>query len=251
MRKRDALSIVENPVRSNIIMRLDQAGKAAYSDLLDSAGVIGILDSRGNFNYHLNFLLQNSIVVKDGVVYRLTDKGRAIAQFVKEVNLFWKKIEPKLRGGHVSIFSYAEEFERETGIKMQKKVAKRCARAHRIGEIMDEKSVVCLFDEEKCEDKFFSNHEEIQIVDLKLCVKETEWKNEKRHLYVFGHPDLTYLLSPYYLGSVLSYLQHSFGEAHIFANMKKPMPFLLRAKKLQERYEGPALMIAPVILKDH
>mgnify|MGYP001084240493 CR=1 FL=1 len=117
MRKRDVLSIVENPVRSDIIMRLDEAGKAAYSDLLDSAGIIEVLDSRGNFNYHLNFLLENSIVVKEGIVYRLTDRGRAIAQFVKEVNHVWNQIEHKLRGGYMDIVGYAEEFERETGIK--------------------------------------------------------------------------------------------------------------------------------------
>jgi len=103
LRKRDVLSIVEIPVRSSIILRLDEASKAAYSDLLDSAGVIEVLDSRGNFNYHLNFLLENSIVVKEGMVYRLTDKGRAVAKFVKEVNQIWKKVEPKLRGGDMDL----------------------------------------------------------------------------------------------------------------------------------------------------
>ena len=66
------------PVRSKIITRLYEAGKAAYSDLLDSAGLTEVLDSRGDFNYHLNFLLQNSIATKDGVVYHLRDRGRAI-----------------------------------------------------------------------------------------------------------------------------------------------------------------------------
>jgi len=247
LRKRDILSIVEIPVRSNIIMHLDEAGKAAYSDLLDSAGLIEVLDSRGNFNYHLNFLLENSIVVKDGVVYRLTDKGRAIAQFVKEVNHVWKQIEPRLRGDYMSIVSYAEEFEKETGIKMRKTVEKRKLKG-RIEIVTEEKSVIGLVDEEKCEDEFFSDYEEIQIAGLKLCVEEAEWNNEKHTLYVFGHPDLTYHLSPHYSGAVLLYLQRNFGEAHIFADKKKPMPFMLRAEKLRERYQGPALMIAPVAL---
>lgn len=248
MKMKDALSIVENTVRCNIIMRLDEAGKAAYSDLLDAAGIVGILDSRGNFNYHLNFLLQNSIVIKNGLTYRLTDKGQAIAQFVKEVNLNWKQIEPKLRGDYVSILNCAEEFEKETGIKMQKTTAKRKLK-ERIEIITDEKSVICLLDEEKCKDEFFKNYEEIQTEDLRLQVKEATCKNEKHNLYIFGLPDLTYHLSPYYLGSVLQYLQTNFDEAHLFADKNQPMPFLLRAKKLQERYEGPAFMIAPVILE--
>ena len=250
MRKRDILSIVEIPVRSNIILRLDEAGKAAYSDLLDSAGLMEVLDSRGNFNYHLNFLLENSIVVKDGVVYRLTDRGRAIAQFVKEVNQIWQQIQPKLGGGYMDIVGYAEEFEKEIGIKMHKTVEKRKLK-ERIEMVMDEKSVIGLLNEEKCEDEFFSNYEEIGIKDLKLCVEVREDKEKgwpKCIHYVFGHPDLTYHLSPYYLGSVLLYLQKNFGEAHLFADKKKPMPFMLRAKKLRERYEGPAFMIAPVVL---
>jgi len=247
LRKRDVLSIVEIPIRSNIVLRLDEAGKAAYSDLLDSAGPIEALDSRGNFNYHLNFLLDNSIVAKDGVVYRLTDKGQAVAQFIKEVNRVWNQVEPKLGGGFVSIVSYAEEFERETGIKMHKTLEKRKLKG-RIETIMDEKNVVCLLNEGQCEDEFFGDYEEIEISDTKLCVDEVEEKDGKHNLYVICHPELPYRLSPHYLGAVLRYLQKNFGEAHIYADKKKPMPFMLRAKRLQERYEGPAFMIAPVIL---
>jgi len=43
----------------------------------------------------------------------------------------------------------------------------------------------------------------------------------------------------------------NFGEAHLFADKKKPMPFMLRAKRLGERYEGPAFLIAPVVLDKH
>ena len=247
MRKRDVMSIVEIPARRDIILRLEEAGRAAYSDLLDSAGVIEVLDSRGNFNYHLSFLLENSIVVKEGVIYRLTDKGRTVAQFIKEVDSIWNQIEPKLRGGYMSIVSYAEEFEKEVGIKMNKKIAERKLKG-RIEMVTDEESVISLLNEEKCEDIFFSDYEEIQIDGMKLCVQETECDKEKHMLYIFGSPDLTYHLSPYYLGSVLLYLQKSFGEAHIYADRKKPMPFMLRAKKMYERYEGPAFMIAPVVL---
>ncbi len=248
MRKRDVLSIVEIPVRCNIIMRLDDAEKAAYSDLLDSTGDKEVLDSRGNFNYHLNFLLENSIIVKEGAVYRLTDKGRAIAQFAKEVNRVWNQTEPKLRGGYMSIIGYAEEFEKETGIRMHKAVEKRKLK-NRVEMVMDEKQVLGILDEAQCEDEFFSSYEEIQMADMKLCVEVREDKNSKKqNCYPLGHPDLTYHLSPYYLGATLIYLQKNFGEAHLFADKKKPMPFILRAKKLEERYEGPGFVIAPVIL---
>lgn len=95
------MSIVESDVRSDTIMRLYEAGKAAYSDLLDSAGVTDVLGSRGNFNYHLNYLLDNSLVVKEGMVYKLTDKGRAMARFIGEVKASWKEIDPKLQ--HLSL----------------------------------------------------------------------------------------------------------------------------------------------------
>ena len=62
------MSIVESDVRSDTIMRLYEAGKAAYSDLLDSAGVTDVLGSRGNFNYHLNYLLDNSLVAKNDLL---------------------------------------------------------------------------------------------------------------------------------------------------------------------------------------
>jgi len=107
--------------------------------------------------------------------------------------------------------------------------------------------VVCPLDEDRYEDEFFKDYEEIQIDGLKLFVDESTWNNERHSNCVLGHPDLTYRLSPYYSGSVLRYLQRTFNEAHIFADKKKPMPFMVRAKGLKERYEGPAFMIAPVI----
>ena len=248
MRKRDVLLIVENPVRSNIILRLDEAGKAAYSDLLDSAGLVEVLDSRGNFNYHLNFLLESSIVIKEGMVYRLTDRGRAIARFIREVNRLWEKVEPKLRGSYKDIVSYAQEFEKEVGIRMNRKISEIKLKG-KIEIVMDERSVIGILDEERCEDEFFRGYEEIRISDMNFDIVTREDKDGKEsHHYVLGHPDLSYHLSPHYFGSVLLYLQRNFGEAHLYAEKKKPMPFMLRAKKIGERYEGPAFMIAPIIL---
>ena len=186
LRKREVLSIVENPVRSNIILRLDEAGKAAYSDLLDSAGVMEALDSRGNFNYHLYFLLENSIVLKEGMVYRLTDKGRAVAHFAEEVNQILGKVEPELRDGYMDIVSYAEEFEKEMGIRINKKVAERKLKG-RIEMVMDEKSVIGLLNEEKCGDGFFKDYEEIQIPDMKFDVEVRKDKNGKNSISCSRH----------------------------------------------------------------
>lgn len=245
LRKRDVLSIVENPVRSNIIIRLTKAGKAAYSDLLDSAGPIEALDSRGNFNYHLNFLLENRIIQKEGMVYRLTDKGQAIAQFLREVDQAWKEIEIKMRGDHMSIVGYAEEFEKETGIKMQKAIGERKLKG-RVGMIHDETNVIGILDEDECEDEFFGGYIEIPIDELKFYVDESEWKGEKHNLYVLGHTSFAYRVSPRLFGSVLQYMQRNYDEAHLLADVVKPMPFMIRAKTLHERYDGPAFMIAPI-----
>jgi DNA-binding transcriptional ArsR family regulator len=93
LNKSDVLSIVVDPTRNKIIRRLDEAGKAAYSDLLDSADYVRYLTSTGNFNYHLSFLLKNSVIVKEGVVYKLTSRGREIARFVKDVDQMWSELE--------------------------------------------------------------------------------------------------------------------------------------------------------------
>jgi hypothetical protein len=36
----------------------------------------------------------------------------------------------------------------------------------------------------------------------------------------------------------------------LFGDKKKPMPFISRARKWEERYEGPAFVIAPIVLED-
>jgi len=72
------------------------------------------LTSTGNFNYHLNFLLENSVITKDGIVYKLTKKGLEIARVLKDVDQNWNKLESTLRGERMSTFSCAEQFEEET-----------------------------------------------------------------------------------------------------------------------------------------
>ena len=156
-------------------------------------------------------------------------KERVALSDWKSFDLYLKKRD-KLR-------SYAEEFEKETSIKMPKTIVKD---ENFDNMIMDDTKIIGLYDGKICQKEFFSNYEEILIEDLKLYVTDEK-------LYVYGHPNLTYYAQAYYLKSILDYLQRNFGEAHLFANKNKPMPILLRAKKIQLTYEGPAFLVAPLL----
>jgi len=243
LRKSDVLSIVVDPTRNKIIRRLDEAGKAAYSDLLDSAEHVRHLTSTGNFNYHLNFLQENQVIAKEGIVYKLTEKGREIAGFLKDIDQKWNKLEPTLRGEKMSISGWAERFEEETGTKMQKSSSK----FHEIELILDEKRVLGLIDQEDCNTEFFKDYEPLRVEDCKLCVIRSEKEAEKCAELVLGHPNLKYYISPQLLSQVHQFLSTHFTDAHIYMVQKKPFPFLLRAAELGRDYEGCAFLIAPCV----
>lgn len=248
MNKRDMFSILVDQTKNKILRRLDQAEKAAYSDLLDSVEGIRHLTSTGTFNYHLNFLLENSVIVKDGIVYKLTKRGREIVNFVKDVDQMWHKLEPKIRGERMSIFSCAEQFEEETGIKMEKKASK----FHGIDLIMDVRKVIGLIAEEDCEKDFFRNYKPIQVEGFELCLRECrkemrEGEQKGKKELAFSHPDLKYHLSPEMLGALHRYLESKFGETHIYALKEKPCPFLFRAREIGTHYDGCAIIVAPIV----
>ena len=236
-------SIIVDPTRNSIIRRLSEAGKAAYSDLLDSADYVRHLTSTGTFNYHLNFLLENSVIVKDGIVYKLTKKGLEIARFVKDVDVIWNKLESTLRGERMSIFGFAEQFEEETGTKMQKVTSK----FHGIDLITDEGRVIGLIAQEDCNKEFFAQYDPIAIEDFKLCLKECEKKGKRAKELVVSHPDLEYHLSIQMLGVVYQFLENNFGEAHVFVVKEKPHPFLFRAADMGKDYDGCAFIVAPCV----
>jgi len=243
MRKSDVLSIVADPTRNKIVRRLEEAGKAAYSDLLDSAEHVRHLTSTGNFNYHLNFLLENSVVVKDGIVYKLTEKGREVARFLKDIDQMWNKLESTLRGESISLLSWAEQFEEETRIKMQKATLK----FHGFELISDERRVIGLFAQEDCRKEFFKEYQPLKLEDCNLGIRESEKETEKCTELVVGHPDLEYYISPQMLSVVHQFLSNHFKETHVFAVKKKPYPFLLRAAEMGRDYNGCAFIIAPVV----
>lgn len=243
LRKSDVFSIIVDPTRNSIIRRLSEAGKAGYSDLLDSAEYVRHLTSTGTFNYHLNFLLANSVIVKEGIVYKLTKKGLEVAKFVKDVDQIWNKLELTLRGERMSIFSFAEQFEEETGTRMQKVTSK----FHGMDLITDERKVIGLIAQEDCNKEFFAQYDPITIEVFKLCLKECEKKGKRGKELVVSHPDLEYHLSIQMLGVVYQFLENNFGEAHVFAVKKKPYPFLFRAAEMGKDYDGCAFIVAPVV----
>ena len=243
MRKSDVFSIVADSTRNKIIRRLDEAGKAAYSDLLDSAEHVRHLTSTGNFNYHLNFLIENSVITKEGIVYKLTEKGREIAKFLKEVDLMWNKLEPALRGEKISISSWANRFQDETGVKMQKTGSK----FHGTELVSDERKVIGLIAQEDCNTEFFKDYKPISVQDCRLFIRRSEKESDKCSELVVGHPALNYYISPQLLGIVYEFLSNNFAEAHVFALKEKPYPFLLRATELGKDYDGCAFLIAPIV----
>jgi hypothetical protein len=243
LKKGDALSIVADATRNKIVRRLEEAGKAAYSDLLDTVEHVRHLTSTGNFNYHLNFLLENSVITKDGVVYKLTGKGREIAKFLKDVDQLWNKLEPILGGEKMSIFNWVEQFEEETGTKMQKDVLK----FHGMELVTDERKVIGLIAEEECRKEFFNEYEPISVENCELRIKQSEKESEKCSELVVSHPDLEYYISPRLLGIVHQFLETHFNQVHIFAVKKKPYPFLFRAADITKNYSGCAFIVAPVV----
>ena len=240
LRKDDVFSIAVDPTRSRIIKRLEEAGKAAYSDLLDSVDNVRHLTSTGNFNYHLDFLLKNSVIMKDGVVYRLTEKGQEIARFSQDVDQLWSKLEPRLRGESMSIFSCAERFEKETGTKM----LKTSRSFHGMDLVSDEKRVIGIIAQEDCRKDFFASYQPLRFEDFKLCVKSCK---DEGSMLVLAHPELGYHLSVQMFGIVCQFLEGNFGEAYMSAMKKKPYPFLFRAAEIGKDYDGCAFIVAPCV----
>ena len=242
LRKDDVFSIAVDPTRNKIIKRLEEARKAAYSDLLDSVDAVRHLTSTGNFNYHLDFLLKNLVIIKDGTVYRLTDDGREIARFIKDVDQSWFKLEPKLQGESISIFSCAERFEKETGTKM----LRTSASFHGMDMISDERKVIGIIAQEDCRKEFFASYEPLEVEHFKLLVKKG--CKDEGNMLTLAHPDLKYYVSPAMLSQVYQFLEEDFGgEAHIFAVKEKPYPLLFRAAAMENDYNGCAFMVAPCL----
>ncbi|NHJ85295.1 MAG: hypothetical protein FK734_07520 [Asgard group archaeon] len=223
MKKSELFSLITNPIRNSIITRLAKIDKTAYSDILDSVNLILPLTSTGNFNYHLNFLIEHGIVEKNGMVYKLTTVGKEIARFVNTVNQKWLVLEKNIRGDIVSIFSLAEHFEKETNITMEKNIID----FHGSEMIMDEQRNIGILEDYSKID-FFKNYHQLNIEDFELFKLQQEQIEVKDKIStLLKHPHLEYYLSPKLLGIIQEYLEKNFGEVTISATKDYPAPFLI------------------------
>ena len=227
MQKRDVFSLITNRIRNQILKRIAQTNKAGYSDLLDSVeNHLHPLTSSGNFNYHLNFLLKNSLIVKDGLVYKLTDKGKEITRFVEDIDHQWKKIEKFVRGENLSIFNLAEQFEEETGIKMDEEITDFKGSEM----VMDKRKIIGILANID-DNSFFNDFKEIDVEQF--LIKKIVFNQEsglQKEAVVLKHPKMDYYLSPKYFGIIQEFSEMNFGIPKIFAILDKPAPFLVKAK---------------------
>ncbi len=237
LRKKEVFSLVTNPSRNTIIKRLHDAEKAAYSDLLDSAGLVSTLDSTGNFNYHLNFLADNEIIVKTGSVYRLTDKGKEIARFIKDIDQKWLKLEKTINGDLMSLLSLAEQFEENTGLKMLKEISDFKG----IEMVMDEtRNIGLIITDQK--PTIFKKHSEIDIEKFQLIKKKKGTKNYT----VLGHTEFEHYLSQKYFSLIQDFIVENYEEIYVYADNSGTAPFLISSVNLENGETGLLFLVAPI-----
>ncbi|NHI83057.1 MAG: hypothetical protein EAX81_01960 [Candidatus Thorarchaeota archaeon] len=246
MKKKDILSLVANSTRLTIIRRLAAARKAAYSDLMDSVDYIQPLNSTGNLNYHINFLLKTEIIRKDGSIYRLTDNGQEILRFVEDTEDRWQELQRSLSGDIMNVLSYAEQFEDETGIKMEKAAID----FHGFDMIMDENRIIGILHLGN-DIKVF---EEYSLLDSDgFSISKREYANKDgslKQIPLLCHPKLEYELFPKWFGAVQDYLERNLGDVLVYAIPGKPSPFLLRADELGRDGFGISFVVAPSVVDE-
>ena len=241
LRKKDIFSIIMNQTRSIIITRLEEAEKAAYSDLLDSTEHICPLNSTGNFNYHLNFLLKNKVITKNGIVYKLTDKGKEIAKFLKDINEKWDKLEKILRGEKMSILNIAEQFEEETGLDMEREISD----FQGIEVIMNKTKILGIMTLDQ-EYEIMENYEQLDITDFQFVQLKSK-KKQQQKISVLHHPEIDYYMSPKIFGIVQEYLESNYGEVFFYAKKTVLSPFIVSSTKIGKWENNCSFVIAPSV----
>ncbi|NPE08213.1 MAG: hypothetical protein GNW80_08025 [Asgard group archaeon] len=226
MKKTEVFSLITNETRNAIIIRLQLAEKAAYSDLLDTVNHIHPLQSTGNLNYHLNFLIKSEVICKVGSIYKLTEKGKEITRFISEIDHIWEKIKKIIRGGNLSTYSFAEHFEDDTGHKMDREMIEFQGSEM----IMDEGKIFGIITD--FEEKHLSKeYVELNIEELK--VKKLNHKQESgvsKTYVVLAHPKIDYYISPKYYGLIQDYIERNIGVPQLYAQFSKIAPFIIKAK---------------------
>ena len=246
LKKKDVLSLISNPTRLAIIRRLSAAGKAAYGDIMDSVNYIQPLNSTGNLNYHLNFLMKNRIIEKMGTVYRLTENGSNILSFVEDTEDRWRQLQRSLSGDIVNVIHYAEQFEDETGIKMEEEVID----FQGLDMLMDENRIIGII--QLGEDtKIFRAYSLLKPDGFSIVRQEyQDVTGDSKRVTLLRHSDLKYELSPKWFGVVQDFLERNFGNALVYANPEVPSPFLLRSMPFGEKEIGCSFVVAPSVLDE-
>ncbi len=244
MKKRDILSLLYNPTRLAILRRLSEAGKAAYSDIMDSVDYIQPLNSTGNLNYHLKFLLKSRVIEKNGAVYRLTDTGNAILHFIDETESRWHDLQRSLSGDTMNIIQCAEQFEEETGVKMEKEPID----FHGSKMIMDENRIIGLLNIEH-PIQMFEKYELLDSEGFTLSRREYIDENDvSREVTLLCHDDLRYELSPKWFGMVQDFLERNYGRAMIYARLDVPSPFLISSDAIGTAKTAVSFVVAPAVV---
>ena len=243
LRKKDVFSIVTNSTRHVIIKRLGEAGKAAYSDMLDSVDFVHPLNSTGNFNYHLNFLIRTDIVTREGTVYRLTDDGKKILKFIEDINQMWQDLQKNLRGVSMSVFSQAEHFEEEMGVKMEKEVMDFKG----LDMIMDEKRIIGILGL-RDDTEYFTSYNSLELSDFRVLRKSyVTDKGDSKDVILLCHPEIKYEISPRWFGVVQEYLERNYGSVFVYALRDAPAPFLIRSEEIGKGTSSCSFVIAPSV----
>lgn len=245
MRKRDLLTLLTNETRLTIIQRLQEAKKAAYSDLVDSVDTVRRLTSTGNFNYHLKFLMKNGVVVHDGSVYRLSPKGEIVHEFLMDVELKWRELRDSLRGDQMNVYNHAEQFEEETGVKMERESID--FQGHEM--ILDESKTLGLVQLKKNDD-IFSSYAHLPLEKFRLSRRQYVKKNRnEQEVVLLEHPDIEYEISPKWFGLLQAYLEDNYGRVIVFARQDAPAPFIVTPTSPTEEPQGCSFILAPSVFE--
>jgi hypothetical protein len=208
-----------------------------------SVDYIKPMNSTGNLNYHLNFLLKSKIIAKDGPVYRLTDNGREILSFVKDIEDRWQELQRSLSGDIMNVINYAEQFEEETGIKMMTEAID----FHGLDMIMDENRTIGVLKLSEAMN-LFDDYILLNPEGFSLSRKEYHDTNGvPRQVTLLHHADLKYELSPKWFGVVQDFLERNYGSALVYALSEIPSPFLLRSEPLGQNGLGISFVVAPSV----
>lgn len=238
MKKNEVFSIITNQTRNAIIKRLIDIKKAVYTDLLYTVDHIQPLQSTGNLNYHLNFLLENNVIIKEDSIYKLSDKGKEIARFVTDIDHKWKEITKVIRGDTLSVYNLAEQFEEDTGHKMSKD----------LNEFMGSKMIMNetrIFGILADLDEIVLKEDYIELQIEELGITKLNYKKESgasKTFAVLKHPKIDYFISPRYFGLIQDFGERNFGTVKLFAQKENAAPFII---KVENKLKKSFFVLAP------